>query len=686
MLKIIDNQPVNLLPTPVDPCFIGDGKKYCMLVNTGDDILLQVKHKENDRLQQLCDPEFTGQAEFPISNESFDGDASGWTLGSGWLYHYNNVQCIYGTSQSLTQSGLSFVSGSTYDITVYFSGGTSGSLTAEIGSGMGYTQSMGGRTASGGVYTFRITIASNETSFSIHPTIDYDGYIDEVNITTVSSCWTYDTTWIYVGDCGLSHIPLPGNTTTLEQSYDLSYSNLTGNSSGIVKISVSNMTAGTVTVSDFVIGDLYTISENGESRYVIYAIGANFSSTLILTPTEDFDGCINYVKLYPANGTPLGVVRSVTTDVDGNETYMDVITNIEALTNRSIDGSGIWNINLNNDGLLETEGCYQICLYDEYAESLTDEVELSPDVLLNNQPSWTNYNIANSSVLVTGGQFQQIVLANGYAESYIACTYNYPHTSSIGVYQIYYEIETGTLDSIGKIELRIISPDGSVDGQYVVLKSANIFENTTHSGMITIPSLNSGLYSDQIGFGFYVDGGLAGEENYIKSASLKLVNYYNNMEDFTYCSNKICIQDSHECTKLVVGDFVHPRQSFGESIEALGFNFNSHFRLQQRLRMLKFNPIYPIDSSDYEYSSGTRSLTYAKREKYYDTLMDYMGETEHDTLSAQILCDTFTVDGVQYYVRPEEYKPEWEKSGSQRLAQSRILMRKSDGAIYRTNI
>jgi len=103
--------------------------------------------------------------------------------------------------------------------------------------------------------------------------------------------------------------------------------------------------------------------------------------------------------------------------------------------------------------------------------------------------------------------------------------------------------------------------------------------------------------------------------------------------------------------------------------------------LNHRARFLKFNPFYPTDADDYEYSSGTRSLTFAKREKYWEGLFDYADENFHDTVSTQVLCDTIQIDSVSYFVKPGDYKPEWDKDGRQRLAQARIELRKKTSTI-----
>lgn len=147
-----------------------------------------------------------------------------------------------------------------------------------------------------------------------------------------------------------------------------------------------------------------------------------------------------------------------------------------------------------------------------------------------------------------------------------------------------------------------------------------------------------------------------------------------------WVSNCINITEDFDCEKAIIG-------TCETGTTNLGFYWDGTFKLKQRLPFLYFNPTYPIEASDYEYSSGRRAITSASREKYYEGHVDHVDETAHDTLSTQILCDTFTVDAVEYFVKPEDYKPEWiEKNGGLLTAQARIAMRKKTSTIFKKNI
>ena len=140
----------------------------------------------------------------------------------------------------------------------------------------------------------------------------------------------------------------------------------------------------------------------------------------------------------------------------------------------------------------------------------------------------------------------------------------------------------------------------------------------------------------------------------------------------TYLSNIFEVNTEHPCAKLMIG--------YGSGL-SLGFLWGG-FYLSHRVRFLSFNPDYPIDGDDYQPSDGTRVNTYSKREKYYVGKIDYVDETTHDTISTQIICPTYTIDGVAYFVKQQGYKPEWDKNGQQKLAQANIELRKVGGTIY----
>lgn len=130
-------------------------------------------------------------------------------------------------------------------------------------------------------------------------------------------------------------------------------------------------------------------------------------------------------------------------------------------------------------------------------------------------------------------------------------------------------------------------------------------------------------------------------------------------------------QLSHPCTKRI--------RAWADG-ESLGFNFGDNgnlFILVQRFRTLYMNPSYPNSGEDYEYSTGTIKRIFAKTEKRYEMLFDYMDEYAHDTMgNGMIPCDIFEIDGVEYLVVFKDYEPNWAERGKRNLAQSTIEIQK----------
>lgn len=128
---------------------------------------------------------------------------------------------------------------------------------------------------------------------------------------------------------------------------------------------------------------------------------------------------------------------------------------------------------------------------------------------------------------------------------------------------------------------------------------------------------------------------------------------------------------SHECSVMMVGD---------NNGTAFDFFFNDPsttiaFTLRQRLRLLQFNPSYPAKSEEYLYSNGNHVRTYAESGKYRTAWFDYVDEPTHDVIRLQLLCDTLTIDGTEFFCRAEDYEPEWGQNGKYNLAQSRVILK-----------
>lgn len=139
---------------------------------------------------------------------------------------------------------------------------------------------------------------------------------------------------------------------------------------------------------------------------------------------------------------------------------------------------------------------------------------------------------------------------------------------------------------------------------------------------------------------------------------------------------------SHDCSVVVRGS----NQGY-----AYGFYFNAidsnvYFTLKQRLRILQFNPLYPVKTEQYLFSNGTMSRPFAQSGKVRTAWFDYVDEATHDVIRLQLLSDTLIIDDKPFFCIAEDYEPEWGENGKYNLAQSKVvLMAQNEPTLYNKN-
>lgn len=484
--------------------------------------------------------------------------------------------------------------------------------------------------------------------------------VSEGNFVTVDD-WTADAGWTHVPNsigAGLddgTFVHTPGTSDDLEQSAGLVNGNYYK-----VTITVGDRTAGTVTVS---IGgtSLDAISSNGE--FTLYGT-AGASGLLTITASSAFDGYVAYVSAYELVNT----YQLVLLDAD-TETAAAVQPSITSVYDDEYvtfywQWSGV------------PMGCYKVSVGDPCNPGAGSEILSNPS--FSSLAAWTIEDIAADTQCTTiaGGNLN-VTLPTGVDAVQEYAYQPLPQTAGSCCYRA--SITFGAVDPAfqaeGWVELAITNgktyPFLGVVPFYV--NTITPIENTTfyfdvcNIDLSSIADPNFVIFIDGTG-----SGGTGGE--YMEIASVSLTPIYDcGTGDTTYISNCLALDTEHDCAKLV-------RATCDNGTTKYGFRWGA-FVLNHRARFLKFNPFYPTDADDYEYSSGTRSLTFAKREKYWEGLFDYADENFHDTVSTQVLCDTIQIDSVSYFVKPGDYKPEWDKDGRQRLAQARIELRKKSSTI-----
>jgi hypothetical protein len=139
---------------------------------------------------------------------------------------------------------------------------------------------------------------------------------------------------------------------------------------------------------------------------------------------------------------------------------------------------------------------------------------------------------------------------------------------------------------------------------------------------------------------------------------------------------------SHDCSVMVQG--TNQGYAFGFFFNEPGVNV--YFRLRQRLRLLQFNPMYPVKTEQYLYSDGTMSRPFAQSGKVRTAWFDYVDEPTHDVIRLQLLSDTLLIENNQFFCIAEDYEPEWGENGKYNLAQSKVaLMAQNEPTLYNKN-
>jgi hypothetical protein len=658
-LTIIPNQPVNLLPTPEDACNIGDNKKYCTLYNNSDEAYLQWKSEPcgNDL---MCDPTWRGGINL-ISNGAFDEGISGWTVDStfSWDGGGQKMQCGGGAAFWFFPLNTLLTSVN-YSISFTVSGRTAGTIRFRLG---GINGTAGTLRSTNSTFTETVTfnLASTQYQFlEFDCSSTFDGKIDDVIIAPDSGCSVLGADWGY-SSSGLVHTI--GNTDPTYISILLS--GYTGYQQIIIHI--TGMTTGSLYAGDgatkFELSD-GTTAMNKNGTYTFYTTkAADFD--LYLTPTEDFDGTVSETHVYELR-------RDYT--IAANDSFSGVFLSDLTSYISYYEDRAILKIPANT---FEDE-CIKLSIVDPCADLFggVTNAELVIDTTFSTPGVWTNYTLGASN-LVTGGEYKMT-------------TINTPSNNQTFVYS---DFATGITPGfyVFRIEFSVTAFESASSTAYIAVG----FGDNLGYGLDPIYTLNNPQPNTT--YTVFVIGEVlnyhTGVEIMISALSDSTNNHHNNITSFSlkyadvnsvtsiygYESNCLAFKSSWDCAKLI--------KAYKESIgHSYGFYFpddsGTIFKLTQRNRFIKFNPTYNIESEDARYTDGYRKYTYGEKEKFYDAKFDYCDETAHDAISTEILMDKFIIDGAQYFVKPEDYKPLWDKDEGQNLAQARIQLRKSLSTTY----
>ena len=125
-------------------------------------------------------------AELLTTNPSFTSDLSGWTdSGSTWSWHASGAAAHTAGSASNLSQNVTVSNGSTYQIVVNISGRTGGSISCTLGA-VGVIESGTATTFTSSFSRTAIAGVTGSVAFTITPTTDFDGRIDDVSIKLVT--------------------------------------------------------------------------------------------------------------------------------------------------------------------------------------------------------------------------------------------------------------------------------------------------------------------------------------------------------------------------------------------------------------------------------------------------------------------------------------------------------------------
>lgn len=329
-------------------------------------------------------------------------------------------------------------------------------------------------------------------------------------------------------------------------------------------------------------------------------------------------------------------------DSDGN--FVNEVTSSDLDGTNGIDlVDGVIRVNMDwSDAGLE-DGCYHICISENCDQLLdnpsfdedvngdmsVDLTDLALDWTLSGSPlpTYTGNNIRLNTSVVAGG----ITYVDGITLL--------PNTTYILKY---------TFSSI-------VSSGGSVSfnvGGEVV----SIFNDTQGNGTY------------QVAF----TTGSAPTTAFVISSDTTFDGYIDSVYLYPTLNCSQCYDlGTHACTKLLT--WYNDDDAFGIPYSSINTVFGINFTHSLRVKAILEKPRYPKERDKFMYSDSEKKLIFARSEKIWRLIIDYLPQYIHDAISVGSDHDHFFIDGEEYIVETDNYEPEWR--GRLKLAQSTLEVR-----------
>ena len=638
----IPNQPVTFTSVKEtdSSCNNAYDRDYCTLFNHTDELNTQwiIPVCSDD----YCNEPFVGEE--LVVNGTFDGNADGWGFSTGWEYDTNKMSRIGLPNNEFLSQAFTQTAGTVLSVTFTISGRTAGDLRIKI---CGADPANTGTTRSAdGIYTETLTVGSATPFFWFAPDAGglFDGSIEFVSISQPNDCWStegYGFDWS-LSSAGACHTP--GYTSGLVNSSTV----VAGNYYRVV-VTISGSTAGTVAI--YLGGNVAILSGDGD--YVRYITAGTDDNAYMFVPTTDFDGCLSDVSIVLLPSREDWQITLV--DMDGN-----FVEDIQTA------GTGSPNVYYHNNyatlkwGVPQhLIGCYKIVLSGGCEDDNTncnpdfiDDICWTPsDSQVTLHPGYAEY-LADAEAANGNFNIKQYLILNSSCEYEMEVTFAKNENTPGQFLSIALELWTNAYGSLLQ-SAAFISTAGT-ETQTVRAKI------TCDISLIRHFKINCTLDNFSEGYG-------------VKIYSAKITPLVEC--DNSYESNCINIAFEQDCAVLVEASCCGV---------ALGFDFTD-FTLRARYKALFMNPVAKNQNENYLTSAGAFIKSFSERQKIFDLLFNYVDEIAHDAINTALVCDTLTISDVDYVWLEDSYKPDWDREGRLKLAQSRVQIERKEGHVTNNN-
>lgn len=595
-------------------------REYCILKENNDRISTQFKLAPLN-VNQTINPTFTPSAE-KMTNYSFTGSATGWTLTGGWGYTTNAVATIL--AGTVSQAVPTIVAGKSYYVEMVFEPtayGASPSMVFSIG---GTSSTNLGTLAVSQVYFAKGYFnATNTNNLIVTNNGDWRGIIYSISVVEVG--WNVGLNgfnWINTTPPTVDWVitnkaqHTQGNTTPLFIQLSNYIYNLTIGDTYKIVASVTGATEGDVKVAlgGTLVG---TIDQNGVYIYT-GTVTSGIVQPFYFSPTSNFNGSIDNLYAYKIpDNFEIGVF-----DLDDNF--------IKLVPTSEISQSGEWiYVETSGSDLSLAEGCYRLKLTDTYESTSYKQLITNGD-FSNGSTGWTGTSgvtITTSANILSADSTDVQTLKQIFTID--PCLLN---KSLSGSFQL-------RIDNGASLTVTIRGKD-----TLTVYATATITTSGTKTATFT-PTDDTDI---ELIFSLVCIPTKVNQDCDIDDVSI----FSNGCDlNYIYESNCINIKDVHDCTK----DF-----EWYNTKNAFNFNyvdFSTKFNLRIHCDFGKWSSKQTWNIwKNYNLNS---TVVAGDSTEMFEVMTEMLPQNVHRALAIARMHDNFYIDTVETYADASDYEPEW---------------------------